>query len=147
MDAWTTLGVARNAPDDALKAAWRAAARRHHPDLGGDAAAFVAAQEAWDTIKRSQPPPRSSGRAAGVERENAEPRPWNHLRAVEYLVEIDGLDVDTMEDGTTGFAGPGGVIWVSDADVEWEGYGVPWPAVDDKIMADVVELLLVGPDA
>lgn len=141
MDAWSKLGVNRDTSLPNAKAAWRAAARRHHPDRGGDAAAFMAAQEAWESIKQAQPPPPpSTGRAAAgapVAR-----RPWNHLRAVEHLVEIDGLDIDTMEDGTTGFSGPGGVIWASDADIEWDGYGVPWSLVDDVIMADVVELLL-----
>lgn len=148
MNAWSVLGVDANSTEAEAKAAWRAAARRSHPDLGGDVASFKAAHDAWEAIKQAQPP-LPSGRAVASESEVAEARPWNHLRAVEHLIEIDGLEVEAMldeDEATTGVAGPEGVIWLSLDQLEWDGFGVPWSLVDDKIMGDIEELLLVGLD-
>lgn len=49
-DAYTLLGVARTADSAAIRAAWRAAARTHHPDRGGDPGAFAAAKTAHDIL-------------------------------------------------------------------------------------------------
>jgi len=64
---------------------------------------------------------------------------------VRWLVDKVAVDVDTMEDGTTGFAGAE-LVWLSDEGVEWDEVVVMWKLVDDQIMADVVELLMVGAD-
>lgn len=40
---------------DDLTAAWRAAARQHHPDVGGNADAFRSAKEAYDRLARTYP--------------------------------------------------------------------------------------------
>ncbi len=150
MNAWTTLGVDPGTPIAGVRSAWRVAARRHHPDLGGDAAAFMAAQDAWEAIKKAQPPPAPSGRAATPEQTAAsEPakatavKPWNHARAVRYVVALDeDIDVETFEDGTTGIAGADGVlVWLSEEELEVDGYPVPWTVVDDKIIADALEIL------
>lgn len=52
------LGVARTATDDELKSAWRAAAREHHPDLGGDAEEFRRRRDAFEYL--SDPERRAS---------------------------------------------------------------------------------------
>ena len=44
------LGVAPGAPLGVIKAAHRALAREHHPDLGGDAAKCAAVNIAWDCL-------------------------------------------------------------------------------------------------
>ncbi len=38
---------------DALRAAWRTAAKRHHPDAGGDAARFTRAKTAYDRLAQT----------------------------------------------------------------------------------------------
>lgn len=46
-DWWRVLGVAPTADCTIIEAAWRALAKRHHPDAGGDPAQFRAVQEAF----------------------------------------------------------------------------------------------------
>lgn len=48
--AYEVLGVAFDADTATLKAAWRRAARRTHPDYGGDAAEFRQVSRAWSLI-------------------------------------------------------------------------------------------------
>ncbi|QAY73374.1 molecular chaperone DnaJ [Agromyces protaetiae] len=47
---YEVLGVASDADEQALKAAYRRALRQAHPDTGGDAAAFDAVQRAWQLV-------------------------------------------------------------------------------------------------
>ena len=49
-DHYEVLGVARTCDADTLKAAWRVAARRTHPDAGGTAADFERAHQAWQVL-------------------------------------------------------------------------------------------------
>jgi hypothetical protein len=49
-DAYAVLGLTRGASDDEVRAAWRDAARRTHPDVGGDAVAFRRAREAYEIL-------------------------------------------------------------------------------------------------
>jgi curved DNA-binding protein len=49
-DHYTTLGVDRNANPDEIKAAYRRMAAKHHPDRGGDTAAFQNIQSAYETL-------------------------------------------------------------------------------------------------
>ena len=51
MDYYTTLGVAKNASDKELKAAYKKASMQHHPDRGGDEAKFKQINEAYSTLK------------------------------------------------------------------------------------------------
>jgi len=46
------LGIVPGAPLDAVKAAFRRKALEHHPDHGGDPAAFMAVKRAYDGIVR-----------------------------------------------------------------------------------------------
>ncbi|MEZ5111824.1 MAG: J domain-containing protein [Microbacteriaceae bacterium] len=48
--AYEVLGVAPDADDEALKRAYRLRLRATHPDTGGDAAAFIAVQRAWELV-------------------------------------------------------------------------------------------------
>lgn len=49
-DPYDVLGIPRDADAAAIKAAWRKAARLHHPDRGGDIGAFTSAQGAWELL-------------------------------------------------------------------------------------------------
>ena len=57
-DHYNTLGVDRNASPDQIKSAYRKMAAKHHPDRGGDTAAFQSVQAAYETLsdpnKRAQ---------------------------------------------------------------------------------------------
>ena len=50
MSHYKLLGVAPGASLPVIKAAHRALARLHHPDLGGDAAKCAAVNVAWDVL-------------------------------------------------------------------------------------------------
>lgn len=53
-DHYQTLGVERNAGPEDLKRAYRKLAAKHHPDRGGDTAAFQEIQAAYDTLSDPQ---------------------------------------------------------------------------------------------
>jgi len=57
-DHYTTLGVGRDANPEQIKSAYRKMAAKHHPDRGGDTAAFQNIQAAYETLsdpnKRAQ---------------------------------------------------------------------------------------------
>lgn len=48
--AYEVLGVAPDVDDDGLRRAYRLRLRETHPDTGGDAAAFIQVQHAWELI-------------------------------------------------------------------------------------------------
>ena len=53
-DYFKTLGVDENASDDDIKKAYKRLAMKHHPDRGGDQAAFQEIQEAYDVLTTPQ---------------------------------------------------------------------------------------------
>jgi len=68
-DAYAILGLPRGASEAEVRAAWRDAARRTHPDVGGDAVAFRRAREAYgiliDPVQRAAHDRRLDARSAG----------------------------------------------------------------------------------
>lgn len=54
MDYYSTLGINKGANADEIKKAYRGLAMKHHPDRGGDAAAFQKIQEAYNTLSSDQ---------------------------------------------------------------------------------------------
>jgi len=52
VESWShVLGVSTSATYDQVKEAYRILAKRHHPDVGGDARLFRSVQAAWDTYE------------------------------------------------------------------------------------------------
>ena len=51
---WTVLGITRNASLDEINSSFRALARRHHPDAGGDAEKFVIVKGAHDAALKER---------------------------------------------------------------------------------------------
>jgi len=49
-DLYEVLQVHRRAEVDVIRAAYRALARKHHPDFGGDGARMVAINDAWRVL-------------------------------------------------------------------------------------------------
>ena len=56
MDLYQIIGVAPSADTETIRSAYRALARRHHPDAGGNAGRMAEINEAWavlgDTLRR-----------------------------------------------------------------------------------------------
>jgi curved DNA-binding protein CbpA len=65
---YEVLGVARSASTEQVRAAYRAAARDHHPDAGGDPARMRAVNAAWtvlgDPVRRAAYDRQLAGRRA-----------------------------------------------------------------------------------
>ena len=70
-DPYGVLGVAPGASDAEIKAAYRALVKQHHPDAGGEEAAMLALNAAWEVLgdrerrrhydrRRSSPSPPST---------------------------------------------------------------------------------------
>jgi molecular chaperone DnaJ len=74
VDHYAVLGVARGSSAAAIKAAYRALVKRHHPDAGGDSQRMLALNAAWEVLGDGErrrrydaglgavPPESSSGR-------------------------------------------------------------------------------------
>lgn len=141
--AWAVLGVRRGASSGEIRRAYRASARRTHPDLGGSPAAFAEVGAAWEKL-RARPEVGTSA--------------WDHARGVRRLIErIDGADVkvDDRRRRTT-FRCPGGTAILDDETVTFRFTGwnascslenEPWEDVDDAFFESFVELLEVDPEA
>lgn len=83
-DLYETLGVARDAAPDQIKAAYRRLAQDHHPGKhGGDADRFRAVQAAWDVLREPE-------RRAAYDRDGFSADP-NHLRQKAEAMVADGL--------------------------------------------------------
>lgn len=79
-DPYEALGVPRDASADAIRQAYRALALRHHPDRGGDPAAFQAATEAAEVL--TDPDRRARYDATGDRGGRRAPDPNAELMAV-----------------------------------------------------------------
>lgn len=51
---WSVLGVSIGSPAEEVRAAYRALAKQHHPDVGGDGEIFVRIQKAYAEFERVQ---------------------------------------------------------------------------------------------
>ena len=93
MDLYAALQVHRGADRDAIRSAYRAMARRHHPDFGGDPKRMAAINTAWavlgDAARRAayDAEPQGVDRAEGTARPTATAQPG---RAGAGRAGVDG---------------------------------------------------------
>lgn len=98
------LGVGEHAGPEEVRRAYRRLARTHHPDAGGDAAAFHRLQQAVDVLLgdgvRRPEPPRTSPSRSGVRRPSTATRVggtgWGESRTRphwhDHPVDVSGID-------------------------------------------------------
>lgn len=82
--AYEVLGASPDADDDALRKAYRLRLRQTHPDTGGDPAAFVQVQRAWELVGTAEARAaydRGHGFGASYEPDAAEAGTWRPRRA------------------------------------------------------------------
>ncbi|MCC2336182.1 J domain-containing protein [Cellulomonas wangsupingiae] len=77
-DHYAVLGVAPDATREELRAAYRRAARRTHPDLGGDQDEFAAAELAWHVLGDAERRAAHDAELAGVARDPWDGLAWGH---------------------------------------------------------------------
>lgn len=65
MNDWQTLGLEIGAPLEAVKIAYKALAKKLHPDVGGDSRMFVAVQMAYHRLEKQLTTPRKCGACNG----------------------------------------------------------------------------------
>ncbi len=90
IDPYETLGLARDADEQALKSAWRKAAKTAHPDQGGDREAFDRLQACYDLLK--DPVRRKVYDNTGYDPQLADPRDLKGILMLETLVNEFILD-------------------------------------------------------
>lgn len=90
IDPYQLLGVERDANEQAIREAWRKAAKTAHPDTGGDAEHFSRLQTAYDLLK--DPVRRKVYDDTGYDPELADPRDLQGVMMLEKLVNDVILD-------------------------------------------------------
>jgi hypothetical protein len=129
MNPWAVIDADPAEGLAGAKIAWRAAARRTHPDLGGTVEAFKEVRAAWAALREMDPPPA--------------PEMWTHGRAVRHLVARGLVPLVDDDSRTTMFISEAG-DWMADlSDTELDGvlWVLPWEDVDDEVIEQVVALL------
>ncbi len=77
------LGVARDASDDEVRAAYREMVKKHHPDVSDDDDAeerFVRIRNAYETMQESEPKPTGSEQTPDGNRDEEDTRRWKRQR-------------------------------------------------------------------
>jgi curved DNA-binding protein CbpA len=90
IDPYVLLGVARDADEAAVKAAYRKLVKNAHPDSGGDAEQFSNLQKAYDLLK--DPVRRKVFDDTGYDPQLADPKDLKGLLMLETLVNEFILD-------------------------------------------------------
>ncbi|MBD9387634.1 MULTISPECIES: J domain-containing protein [Rhizobium/Agrobacterium group] len=90
IDPYVLLGVARDADEAAIKAAYRKLAKNAHPDSGGDTEQFSSLQKAYDLLK--DPVRRKVFDDTGYDPQLADPKDLKGLLMLETLVNEFILD-------------------------------------------------------
>lgn len=90
IDPYDTLGIARDASEQAIREAWRTAAKTAHPDAGGDAEHFSRLQTAYELLK--DPVRRRIYDDTGYDPDLADPKDLQGAMMLEKLVNDIVLD-------------------------------------------------------
>lgn len=90
IDPYATLGIERDADDNAVKTAYRKAAKGMHPDSGGDGDQFARLQACYDLLR--DPVRRKVFDDTGFDPQLADPRDLKGLMLLEPLVNDVILD-------------------------------------------------------
>ncbi len=90
IDPYETLGLERDADGDAIKTAYRKAAKTAHPDSGGDTEEFGRLQACYDLLK--DPVRRKVYDSTGYDPQLADPRDLKGILMLEALVNEFILD-------------------------------------------------------
>lgn len=90
IDPYETLGLERHADGDAIKTAYRKAAKTAHPDSGGDTEEFGRLQACYDLLK--DPVRRKVYDSTGYDPQLADPRDLKGILMLETLVNEFILD-------------------------------------------------------
>ena len=95
-EALQLLGLDASATESQIRSAFRAAAKQHHPDVGGDAEMFKRITEAHDVLKGAVPPapeavPTSRAPARTAEPDVEEVRAPDLQSALRQVIEIAHL--------------------------------------------------------
>ena len=90
IDPYAMLGIARDADGEAIKAAYRRAAKSAHPDSGGDVEGFGRLQACYELLK--DPVRRKLYDNTGYDPELADPRDLKGILMLETLVNEFILD-------------------------------------------------------
>jgi len=90
IDPYETLGLGRDADGDAIKTAYRKAAKTAHPDSGGDTEEFGRLQACYDLLK--DPVRRKVYDSTGYDPQLADPRDLKGILMLETLVNEFILD-------------------------------------------------------
>lgn len=90
IDPYETLGLERDADGDAIKTAYRKAAKTAHPDSGGDTEEFGRLQACYDLLK--DPVRRKVYDNTGYDPQLADPRDLKGILMLETLVNEFILD-------------------------------------------------------
>jgi len=96
IDPYATLGIERDADAEAVKTAYRKAAKSVHPDSGGDAEQFGKLQTCYDLLK--DPVRRKVFDDTGYDPQLADPRDLKGLMMLETLV--NDMILDEREPGS-----------------------------------------------
>jgi hypothetical protein len=90
IDPYAMLGVERDASEQAIRDAWRTAAKTAHPDTGGDAGHFSRLQTAYELLK--DPVRRRIFDDTGYDPDLADPKDLQGAMMLEKLVNDIVLD-------------------------------------------------------
>lgn len=114
-DLYDILQVSPRADADVVRAAFRALARKHHPDFGGDSRAMIALSEAWhvlgDARKRAAYDRLRSSRPIASRHATTRPSPSPAARPAPPSEPDAAADLGaTAGPGEPSFEGPSGRI-------------------------------------
>lgn len=108
MSAYQTLGIPEYSSRDEARKAYRRLAMKHHPDRGGDPAAFKAMKEAFEELERSGFPSAPKAKPQS-EWKSWQQAPWPSRRPPEEPARSTGFDFNEFKKANR--AAPNGSVF------------------------------------